>query len=154
MAKNATKKIHGLIFLFAVLAASAAPFSACDASEARHPFVAGSFYPADPAVLSEMIDDLLAKAPAPSASKGDPVALIVPHAGYIFSGQTAAVAYKEIQGRHYDTVVVVGLYHKAPFKGASVWKEGAWKTPLGEVSVDTELAAAILKENEAFGFTQ
>ena len=81
------------------------------------------------------------------------MALVVPHAGYVYSGQTAAVAYKLLTGASYDTVVLIGPYHRAFFPGASIWRSGAWKTPLGDVAIDEALAGAIVKENKDFEFT-
>lgn len=108
----------------------------------REPAVAGSFYPADPGALAEMVDRLLAEAPRYEV---EPAALIVPHAGYIYSGHVAAWGFKQLAGRPYDAVVVVGTNHVEPFfREISVWARGAWRTPLGEVPIDEALAEALL----------
>jgi AmmeMemoRadiSam system protein B/AmmeMemoRadiSam system protein A len=77
--------------------------------------------------------------------EGEPIALIVPHAGYIYSGWVAAYAYRQIEGLDYDTVVVIGDTHAgrgtAPI---AVWARGVYETPLGAVPVDEEVAAALL----------
>lgn len=99
----------------------------------REPAVAGLFYPKDPAALSQMIDRLLAAAPAEPV--GDLKAIICPHAGYEFSGPVAAYAYKNLIGRHFDTVIILGPSHYALFDGASVSAADAWRTPLGLVPV-------------------
>jgi len=97
----------------------------------RLPAVAGLFYPADKAVLSKTIDGLLAGAPAHRIPrlKG----LVCPHAGYPYSGPTAAIAYKLLAGRDVETVVILGPSHYALFRGASVANTDAYQTPLGIV---------------------
>ncbi len=108
----------------------------------REPAVAGAFYPADPKALAEMVDGLLADAPR---YEPEPAALIVPHAGYIYSGHVAAWGFKQLAGRSYDAIVVLGTNHVEPFfREISVWARGAWRTPLGEAPVDEALAEALL----------
>jgi AmmeMemoRadiSam system protein B/AmmeMemoRadiSam system protein A len=130
---------------------SAIMFVNLHASNARHPAVAGAFYPADKTTLSRMIDSLISLAAVPKVenpeSRGDigrPVALISPHAGYIYSGATAAHGYKLLQGLRYSTVVIVGPSHRAPFNGCAVYDRGKWATPLGEVDIDSNLASKIV----------
>ena len=99
----------------------------------RAPAVAGLFYPADKTVLSQTIDGLLEHAPAhyiPNL-KG----LVCPHAGYPFSGLTAASAYKTLIGRDVQTVIVLGPSHYAAFRGASLPNADAYQTPLGVVPI-------------------
>lgn len=115
--------------------------------------VSGTFYPSDPAELKAEIEACALRAgavPAPEAA-ATPRALIVPHAGYVYSGRTASAAYRLLKDADIDTVVLVGPSHRAYFKGAAVWTEGDWVTPLGRVSVDTELARSIAAENLLFG---
>ncbi|HOT37341.1 MAG TPA: AmmeMemoRadiSam system protein B, partial [Candidatus Latescibacteria bacterium] len=64
--------------------------------------VAGQFYPESPDVLREEVDALLAAAPKDDRITGDIVAIVAPHAGYIYSGRIAAIAYRQVQGREYD----------------------------------------------------
>jgi AmmeMemoRadiSam system protein A len=99
----------------------------------RVPAVAGLFYPGDAAVLSKTIDGLLASAPEHYIPrlKG----LVCPHAGYEFSGQAAAIAYKLLVGRDVQTVVVMGPSHYALFQGACIPNADAYKTPLGLVPI-------------------
>lgn len=133
-----------LIRVFAVLALSCQVLSAvCFAAQIKEPDVAGQFYPDDPAVLSAMIDRFLNKAD-PQPQKGDIFALICPHAGYEFSGQIAAYAYKLIKGRVYHTVVVIGTSHHYALSGASVYPEGIFRTPLGDLEVDSAFAQRLL----------
>ena len=99
----------------------------------RAPAVAGLFYPGEAAALSKAIDGLLAAAPERSIPrlKG----LICPHAGYEYSGQTAAIAYKLLAGRDVQTVVVMGPSHYALFQGACIPNADAYQTPLGLVPI-------------------
>jgi len=108
----------------------------------RAPAVAGLFYPADAPVLSKTIDGLLANAPTHRIQrlKG----LVCPHAGYEFSGPTAACAYKTLAGREVETVIVLGPSHYAAFQGASLPNADAYQTPLGLVSI-SEKARQLLK---------
>jgi len=123
--------------------------------EAREPFVAGVFYPEESAELAAKIDHFLSQAPSSGEKASRPLlGLILPHAGYVFSGQTAAYGYKLLEGRQYDTVVLIGLYHRGPILGASIWRGGPWKTPLGSVPIDTEMAEALFAEDPSFQFSQ
>ncbi len=99
----------------------------------RAPAVAGLFYPAEESVLSKTIDGLLQGAPAHHIPrlKG----LVCPHAGYPYSGPTAAIAYKTLAGRDVQTVVILGPSHYALFQGASVANTDAYQTPLGIVPI-------------------
>lgn len=121
------------------------------AEEPRHPYVSGSFYPSDPERLSRMVRERLAAAGGETPD-GRLVGLIEPHAGYEYSGASAAHGYKLLAGRSIGTVILLGPYHKARFPGASVWTGGAWETPLGTVEIDTELARAIASEDPSFAF--
>jgi len=95
--------------------------------------VAGLFYPKDPVQLSLMIDRLLAAAPV--GPVGDLKAIVCPHAGYEFSGPVAAFSFKNLIGRHFDTVIILGPSHYVSFMGASVPAVDAYRTPLGLVPI-------------------
>ena len=115
--------------------------------EVRAPAVAGQFYPSDPAKLKLAVQRFLKDAVQASVEK--PLALVVPHAGYIYSGQIAADAYRQASGRAYDVVVILGTNHTSiNFAGISVWPRGAYQTPLGEMPVDESVAAALLAEDK------
>jgi AmmeMemoRadiSam system protein B/AmmeMemoRadiSam system protein A len=117
----------------------------------RQPVAAGQFYPGDPDTLKAMVDSFLAQ--AGEKAQGEPVGLVVPHAGYVYSGQVAAYAFKQVEGVQYDAVVVIGTNHQDPyFNGLSVWARGAFKTPLGLVPVDEELAQALLEADSRIVF--
>jgi AmmeMemoRadiSam system protein B/AmmeMemoRadiSam system protein A len=118
--------------------------------EVRRPAFAGAFYDEDKAALAARIDGYLSAAKDLPAVSGDVRALVCPHAGYVYSGQTAAYAYKLVKGRPYETVIVIGTSHQYPLDGASIYLKGGFETPLGVVPVDEELAARIAK---ASGFS-
>jgi AmmeMemoRadiSam system protein B len=100
----------------------------------RRPAVAGSFYPATADVVGRMVDELVAAA-APGAP---PKALIVPHAGYIYSGPIAASGFARIAGAKISRVVLVGPAHRV-FVDGLVWPGAAQlRTPLGDVAVDLD----------------
>lgn len=115
----------------------------------RTPVVAGSFYPDDPHELTRMVDGFLAQAPT---SQDRPSILIAPHAGYVYSGPVAAHSFKQLEGRACDGVIVLGFNHAESygFDGASIWADGAWRTPLGDVPIDTALARSILAASRHF----
>jgi hypothetical protein len=122
----------------------------CLAQETKPPNVAGAFYPDNPRELSQMIDLFLAQA-NPQPLKSDIFALISPHAGYGYSGAIAAYGYKLIQGKPYKTVVVIGPSHYYGFSGVSVFPDGKFSTPLGEIEIDKEMAQKLLnKEKDIF----
>src|SRR5512137_595992 len=112
------------------------------ASIIRRPAVAGQFYPGHPDELRSAVDEYLVGA---VKSGPDPVALISPHAGYVFSGHVAAQAFKQAEGVDYDAIVVLGTNHTDPgARGCSIWPDGAWAMPMGNVPVDSELAHALM----------
>jgi AmmeMemoRadiSam system protein B len=110
----------------------------------REPAVAGTFYPAAPTVLSRTVDELLAAAepgPLPAAK-----AIVVPHAGYIYSGPVAATAYAHIANLSdtIERVVLLGPAHRAPLEGMAVVGADALRTPLGDIPVDPELRGRVI----------
>ena len=107
----------------------------------RAPAVAGLFYPGDAAVLSKTIDSLLASAPERYIPRLK--ALVCPHAGYEFSGQTAAIAYKLLAGRDVQTVIVMGPSHYAWFTNACIPNADAYKTPLGLVPISEKAKSLV-----------
>jgi AmmeMemoRadiSam system protein B len=110
--------------------------------QTRRPAVAGSFYSAEPQVLASGIRKLLAEADAEAREARTPgpapKALIVPHAGYRYSGPVAASAYRLIEP-HRDKirkVVLLGPSHRVPVRGLGTTSAHAFATPLGEIPID------------------
>ncbi|MEW6509377.1 MAG: AmmeMemoRadiSam system protein B [Bacteroidota bacterium] len=106
--------------------------------------VCGTFYPAGQTELTATIDRLIADIPpsGPERIRG----IIAPHAGYIYSGPTAASAYGRLRGSAYDAVVIVSPSHREYFDGVSVFDGDAYQTPLGVVDVNGELRRRLLEE--------
>ncbi|HUU00675.1 MAG TPA: AmmeMemoRadiSam system protein B [Myxococcota bacterium] len=109
------------------------------------PQVAGSFYPADAKSLRAMIDEFLGKAQKGKTIDGDILGVIVPHAGYPYSGPVAAFAFQAVRGRDYKRVVVLGPAHHRWYPTPALLDADAYRTPLGDVPIDRravkELAA-------------
>jgi len=110
----------------------------------RQPVVAGQFYPANPDELRRMLDEFVAQATVPNVS-GQIVALIAPHAGYIYSGKVAAHSYALLKGQKFERVVVIAPSHFEAFPFNSVYNGDAYATPLGNIEVDKAFAAKLAK---------
>jgi len=113
------------------------------AEEIKNPNVSGAFYPDNPQQLSSMIDSFLEEANPPSI-KGEIFGLILPHAGYIYSGKTASFGYKLIKDKPYHTVIIMGPSHYYGFKGISIYPEGKFRIPLGDIEIDKEFTKKLL----------
>jgi AmmeMemoRadiSam system protein B/AmmeMemoRadiSam system protein A len=100
----------------------------------RNPYVAGYFYPASASDIRAMMARFVDK----NAPKEEAVGLLVPHAGYQYSGAVTGATVSRIEFK--DTFIIMGPTHSGLGKPFSVWTEGTWKTPLGEVEVDAALA--------------
>lgn len=111
----------------------------------RESVVDGSFYEANPAKLSLNISTLLQN--ADSFAQEDIQALIVPHAGYLFSGAVAATAYKTLKKR-YKNIFLIGSSHHVDFDGVSLYNQGDYRTPLGLIRVNSEIIEKLIAENE------
>ena len=137
------KKIQ-IVFL---LLLGALTFAGANADE-RPPAVAGMFYPANASELHRLVDEQLADAGQPAKIDGRIIALVVPHAGLVYSGPVAAHAYKLLSGSDITRVVLVGPSHRYPFHGISVYGPGVvWKTPLGSVACDDAMCRELLKDD-------
>ena len=108
----------------------------------RKAAVAGLFYPAQAVELSRTIAGYYNEV-GKVAVIGHPAALIVPHAGYPYSGKTAAKAFKLLEGHQYDSVVIVSPSHTVFFKGSAVFDGEGYQTPMGVVPIDQELSNRI-----------
>lgn len=84
--------------------------------------------------------------------KGKPIALISPHAGYLYSGGVAAYGYQQLRGEDFDTVVLIGPCHRAFMRESSIYSKGGFKTPLGLIEIDAALAEEISSRTEAILF--
>ena len=120
----------------------------------REPAVNGMFYPGSADELKKVVDGFLKSAKLKEVD-GRILAVMVPHAGYTYSGQVAAEAFAQLKGKSIDrktkssvsevnTYVIVGPSHRIAFDGISVYPEGNYKTPLGLVEIDSKLAREII----------
>ena len=107
--------------------------------------VAGSFYPAAPAVLTEQVLACLAEVPPVAPEPPRPKLLVVPHAGYVYSGPIAARAYARLQpwAAQIRRVVLLGPVHRVPVRGLAAPTVAAFETPLGRVPVDQAALAQL-----------
>jgi MEMO1 family protein len=113
----------------------------------RKPYAAGRFYTDDPVALKTQLKEMFAKA---EPRKGPiPLAIVVPHAGYVFSGEVAASGFNQIEPtQKFERIFIIGTSHTSTFSGVSVYCDGNYETPLGIVKVDTELAKKLVAENK------
>ncbi len=107
-------------------------------TEVRRPVVAGTFYPGHPGALEKAVAGCIGDTDTAPATGG-----IVPHAGYIYSGSTAGAFFAAANVP--DRVVLLGPKHTHAGADFALWPAGSWETPLGEVPVDEDLAAAVLE---------
>ena len=115
----------------------------------RQTAVAGSFYPADPSALRKAVNDYLSAA-KPRQDKGLVRAILVPHAGYVYSGGVAASGYNQIDpDQHYKRVFIIASSHRVSFSKASVFTDGDYLTPLGRVPVDKEVGRELIRKSGA-----
>ena len=119
--------------------------------QVKEPSVAGAFYPADENNLKVMVNSLLYRSGNRPVS-GRLIAIISPHAGYEFSGSTAAYAYRHLSELNINTVILIGPSHYATFNGASVYAKGSMKTPLGKIKIDEKIANSLLNEKAFVSF--
>ena len=133
------------------LAHTAAGAGNSPTTKVRPPAVSGQFYPSDPDKLSRAIDDYLDDALAPYDDR--PIAIVCPHAGYIYSGQIAADAYRQASKHDYDLVVILGVNHTTGgFQDVSIYPGDAYETPLGLAEIDSDLAAELIDADDDFTF--
>lgn len=120
-------------------------------SKIRAAAVSGMFYPEQPALLTKQLHSLLteAKKSALTSNQKQPKALIVPHAGYIYSGLTAAIAYQHILPftNKISRVVLLGPSHHLGFYGMAVSPDEYFNTPLGDVKIDVDGVAELFNKD-------
>ena len=116
-----------------------------DPQDIRRSVIAGSWYPGSEDALVQAVDGYLS-AVDQAPVDGELLGLISPHAGYAYSGQTAAYAYAQLEGRAFDTVVLMGPSHRAWVGDYAVNAEDAYQTPLGLVPVHHEFIEALAED--------
>ena len=109
----------------------------------RRSAIAGTWYPGNAVQLTRTIDEFLGNVPDAKVP-GQLIGLVAPHAGYVYSGQTAAYAYKQVQGVQFDVVAVVSPVHRPSYAAPVTVNDSGWyETPLGRVEVDQGLIDAL-----------
>lgn len=116
-----------------------------DPRSIRQSPIAGSWYPGSPDALKKTVDDYLAHAEY-FATNDELIALISPHAGYPYSGQTAAYAYRQLQDRQFDTVVLLGPSHRDDFGAVAISNKKYYWTPLGAIELDQAFIDALAQK--------
>jgi AmmeMemoRadiSam system protein B/AmmeMemoRadiSam system protein A len=113
-------------------------------AQSREAKFAGSFYPADAGELNSFVSSCISSAPA-RKDAASVLGIIVPHAGYQYSGRIAAYAYSLLKGRKNPVVFLIGTSHHARFSGALTDDRKQWKTPLGTVPVEMSIVKELLR---------
>ena len=139
-----------LCFLSCVIAALVQADEERNAMErkVRKPAVAGQFYSADPVALRKEIESYLEEAGKDDRPAGEIVAIVSPHAGYMYSGGVAAHGYRLVRGKEYETVVVIAPSHVEYFEFCSVFEGDAYLTPLGEIPIDRKTSDLLASKHK------
>lgn len=112
----------------------------------RKPAVAGLFYPAHPDILRHKIISLL-KETQPLKKENNIKAIIVPHAGYEYSGKTAAYAFNHLENEKIENVIIISPSHYEYFDGISIYPGDGYSNPLGELNINTEIVNQLIKNS-------
>ncbi|MFA6597003.1 MAG: AmmeMemoRadiSam system protein B [Ignavibacteriaceae bacterium] len=115
--------------------------------ENRPPYFAGAFYPEHPVALQHEVQKML------QAAQHDFLfpnlhTIVAPHAGYVYSGLTAAYAYNSVKGKKYSTVIILSPSHQEYFPGISIYDGDAYETPLGLVPVNHDVSDLLAKSSK------
>ncbi len=122
-----------------------------DTAGVREPVMAGRYYPGDMRKLSDALKVYFKGAEPPAGER--PVAIISPHAGYVYSGQISADAFNQAAGYEYDLVVLLGTNHTlSGFSGISIFPKGGYRTPLGTAEIDEKTARKLFTEDKGITF--
>ncbi len=143
-------KLHKNTFI--ILCINTLIFSSCQSQpktgaimKNRIAAYSGKFYEENPSQLKKELDSLFAQAKPNQGLK--PIAIISPHAGYVFSGKTAASAFNQLDtSQHYENIFVLAPSHHVLNRGAALYTKGNYETPLGEVKVNTTLCKELIKK--------
>jgi len=116
----------------------------------RKPVFAGSFYDHSPSVLTQHLTQLFDQTRLTYSSKAK--GLIVPHAGYVYSGRIAAQTFSVLKHQSYSRIVILGPSHRYSFRGASIYNGTGYETPLGVIPIDTDCVSMILSETSLISY--
>ncbi len=117
----------------------------------RQPAVAGLFYTSNSIKLRAEILSMLSSAES-KPIKQNIVGIVSPHAGYIYSGKTAAYGFNLLKDKNYDKIIIISPSHREYFAGTSIYNGDAYETPLGIVDVDKELSQKLIEGSKSIFF--
>ncbi|MBN1621716.1 MAG: AmmeMemoRadiSam system protein B [Endomicrobiales bacterium] len=138
---------HRFIVFLLLLSLFGCTYAGDKSENVRAPAVAGRFYPGSASELTIAVDDFLGRVPDQKI-KGKLIALVSPHAGYVYSGQTAAYSFQLLKDKNIDTVILIGNSHNTLLDKGAVYTKGSFKTPLGNVPIDEKLAASLINKTD------
>ena len=119
-----------------------------DSLHNRKPYAAGRFYTDNKDQLKDQLKQLFSKSVQKKSEKS-PLAILVPHAGYAYSGEVAASACNQVDpNQKFERIFIIGSSHTSNFQGVSIYCDGNFETPLGVVKVDIDLARKLVNEND------
>lgn len=133
------EKKYLFIFIFFIFFVVCRANSINDTAGIRQPAVSGKFYPSKPIKLRKMVDGYLNVKVKKAEENKEIMGIIVPHAGYIYSGQTAGYGFSLVRGKTFDTVVILGSSHYDFLERPTTCGFRKWTTPLGLINVDLQL---------------
>ncbi len=117
----------------------------------RQPSVAGMFYPSHPGELKKMVDEFFGQVEI-EITPQNVIGIIAPHAGYVYSGLTAAYAFKLLENKIFDKAIVLSPSHNDFFDGSCIFDGDSYITPLGEIPIDKNTADEIVKNSNSVFF--
>lgn len=115
--------------------------------DVREPAVAGMFYPDSELKLRDQVNYLLSEA-RPDNQFNNVAGIVSPHAGYVYSGKTAAYGYNSPINKNYNTVIIISPSHREYFKGISIFNGDAYRTPLGDVPLNKEMIEKLISDSK------
>ncbi len=117
----------------------------------RYPQHAGTFYPDTKEGIIEIFSKFEIQGKNTNVDVKTPIGLIAPHAGYIYSGFVAYITYKNaFKSREFSNIIILGPSHYVYFKGVSIFPEGSWVTPMGEVEINTKITLSLSQKSSYF----
>ena len=123
-------------------------------SKTRKPNVAGSFYTDDPLHLANQLKSFLDMVPPEKETDHPYLGFIAPHAGFTYSGQTAAYVYKIVEQLNPENIIIIGPSHYAYFNGISIDTMNYYQTPLGTIEINADIREKIAAQSKTFNYNQ
>jgi AmmeMemoRadiSam system protein B/AmmeMemoRadiSam system protein A len=140
------------ILIFVIKGKAGEVSTVSESKSIRKPAVAGQFYPSEKSELEVQVSNFLSKA-SEEEEKGSLRILIVPHAGYEYSGQVVAWGVKQLTNENFSQVILLGSSHNAWYQGAAIDDHDVWETPLGPVEIDKNFCKSLIDQTEDVSFS-